>query len=79
MNCDYLKILNLIKAGEWESSHKAVQDCSDEMSCLIHAYLHRVEGDLENAEYWYRRTGEVPLSNSLEEELSRLYEMVGGT
>jgi hypothetical protein len=21
----------------------------------VHAYLHRVEGDLDNARYWYRR------------------------
>ncbi len=77
MSCDYLKILNLVRDGKWEESHKEVQPCSDELSCLIHAYLHRVEGDLNNAKYWYSRTGGEMPNNSLEEELSRLYVMAG--
>jgi hypothetical protein len=32
-----------------------VQTQDDAESCRIHAYLHRVEGDLSNAAYWYSR------------------------
>jgi hypothetical protein len=39
---------------------------------LIHAYLHRVEGDLSNAAYWYRQAGETMPDNELDEELARL-------
>jgi hypothetical protein len=45
------------------------------MSCLIHAYLHRVEGDLGNARYWYAEAGEKMPKNTLEEELKRLFSL----
>jgi len=32
-------------------------EIGDELSCLIHAYLHRLEGHFDNARYWYRRAG----------------------
>lgn len=71
---DHIKALDLSKAGKWDEAHRLVQGHSDSMSCLIHAYLHRVEGDLGNAKYWYRRAEESMPDNSLEEELSRLYQ-----
>jgi hypothetical protein len=55
MTCDYIKVLNLAKQGNWDEAHRLVQSFSDSWSCLIHAYLHRVEGDLSNARYWYGR------------------------
>jgi len=30
-------------------------DEDDQESAWVHAYLHRVEGDLGNAGYWYRQ------------------------
>lgn len=75
MNCDYIKALDLVRDGHWDESHKVVQPYSDELSCLIHAYLHRVEGDFENAKYWYQKIGIEMLTNSLEEELRRLYRL----
>lgn len=76
MACDYIKVLNLAKEGEWDKAHQLVQPYSDECSCLIHGYLHRVEGDLSNAKYWYNRAGTNMLDNTLEEELKRLYLLV---
>ena len=70
---DHTKALDLSKAGKWEEAHRLIQGRSDPMSCRIHAYLHRVEGDLSNAKYWYRRAAESMPDISLEEELSRLY------
>ena len=43
MECDYIKALNLVREGSWEESHKLVQQYSDKLSCIIYAYLHRVE------------------------------------
>ena len=43
--------------GNWDAAHKIVQDEDDANSAWVHAYLHRVEGDLGNAGYWYRRAG----------------------
>ena len=73
MSYDYLKVLDLAKDGNLREAHKIVQKYSDELSCLIHAYIHRAEGDLSNANYWYRRAGIKKPSISLEEELQTLY------
>jgi hypothetical protein len=62
----------LINAGDWDGAHNLVQDGNDKISCLLHAYLHRDEGDLGNAGYWYRRAGESFPDNTLTEELARL-------
>ena len=76
MECDHIRILDLTRDGSWDEAHKLVQQCSDELSCLIHAYLHRVEGNINNAKYWYGRIGVDMPNNSLEEELNRLYAMI---
>ncbi len=78
MGCDHLKALDLAKAGQWDTAHELVQPFYDRKSCLIHGYLHRVEGDTSNARYWYRKAGEAMPSNSLEEELARLFTIVKG-
>jgi hypothetical protein len=45
-------------SGKWKEAHDIVQqDEQDEVSCWIHAVLHRQEGDLPNAQYWYARCG----------------------
>lgn len=78
MECDHVKVLDLARDGNWNKAHKLIQPYSDEMSCLIHAYLHRVEGHTSNAEYckqWFRHVYADMPDNNLEEELNRLYKM----
>jgi hypothetical protein len=41
--------------GEWEAAHQIAQDDTSKEGAWVHAWLHRVEGDLANASYWYRR------------------------
>lgn len=66
----------LLGKGEWEQAHLIVQEHSDRLSSLLHAYVHRLEGDLWNASYWYQRGGETMPENTLEEELARLTQLV---
>ena len=40
---------------DWDKAHKLVMDEGGSDCAWVHAYLHRVEGDLDNARYWYRR------------------------
>jgi hypothetical protein len=54
--------------GEWDEAHKIVQDEASADSAWVHAYLHRVEGDLGNAGYWYGRAGKPAAAGSLETE-----------
>ncbi len=76
MAVDHLKALDYAKEGKWDEAHRLIQSFTDKTSCLIHAYLHRVEGDLSNARYWYNRANEQMPDNTLEEEFSRLYQLV---
>ena len=43
--------------GDWEAAHEIAQDLTTAWGSWMHAYLHRKEGDLWNAGYWYRRAG----------------------
>ena len=43
--------------GDWEKAHEVAQDVAGVDGAWVHAYLHRKEGDLGNASYWYRRAG----------------------
>lgn len=54
--------------GDWESAHRVAQDVDDDEGAWIHAYLHRKEGDLGNAAYWYRRAGRSVASGELDAE-----------
>ncbi len=75
MPCNHIKALDLARDGQWDASHQEVKPYSDELSCLIHAYLHRAAGDFENATHWYKRIGVDAPKNSLEGELLRLYRL----
>jgi hypothetical protein len=54
--------------NEWDTAHALVMNDESEDAAWVHAYLHRVEGDLSNAGYWYRRAGRTPQSAPLERE-----------
>ena len=57
---DLLRAIDLASAGEWEQSHAIAQeDEADPAAAWIHAVLHKIEGDLGNARYWYRRAGRM--------------------
>ncbi len=58
--------------GEWDRAHILVQDDESQDAAWVHAHLHRVEGDLDNAGYWYRRAGKSVTRTSLEEERAAL-------
>jgi hypothetical protein len=58
--------------GQWEKAHDQVDQLSGKSAARIHAYLHRKEGDLWNADYWYRKAGEPRPNASLEEEWEEL-------
>jgi len=54
--------------GDWDKAHKIVMDEESADAAWVHAYLHRVEGDLPNAGYWYRTAGQPVASGALEAE-----------
>jgi hypothetical protein len=60
--------------GDWNGAHEIAQSIETSDAAWVHAYLHRVEGDLSNARYWYRRAGEPEAVDSLDGEWRRLVE-----
>jgi hypothetical protein len=64
--------------GNWDEAHKIAQDLETTNAAWVHAYLHRVEGDLGNAGYWYRRAGKPVAAGSLETEWEQMVsELLG--
>lgn len=52
---DLIEAVTLAIAGDWEDAHVIAQRHEeDPMACWIHAVLHKIEGDEQNARYWYR-------------------------
>jgi hypothetical protein len=58
--------------GDWGRAHACAQDQDDAVGAAVHAYLHRKEGDAENARYWYARAGRAPAGDTLAAEWERL-------
>ena len=54
--------------GDWDRAHEATQGDADASVSWVHAYLHRKEGDLSNAGYWYSRAGKSVASGELDAE-----------
>lgn len=68
----YLQSLWHDGTGDWKTAHDLIDQLTDRRSAHIHAYLHRKEGDIWNADYWYKRAGKIRLDVPLEEEWEML-------
>ena len=63
-----LQALLLDASGDWENAHRIAQNALSRDGSWVHAYLHREEGDLANASFWYRSAGRPTPGISLDEE-----------
>lgn len=75
---DHLQALWYDRRGDWDAAHACVQDLPDRSAAHIHAYLHRKEGDIWNADYWYRRAGRQRPDVSLDEEWVQIVRVMLG-
>ncbi len=69
--------LDRVQLGDWDGAHQAVQDDPSPEAAWVHAHLHRIEGDLENAGYWYRRAGRPQATGDLEAERRDIQRALG--
>jgi hypothetical protein len=53
---------------DWAKAHQIVMAEDDADCAWVHAYLHRVEGDRDNARYWYRQARREPATGALATE-----------
>jgi hypothetical protein len=58
--------------GDWKRAHACAQEDRTPSGAIVHAYLHRVEGDHSNASGWYSRAGRPPAVVPLAEEWTAL-------
>ena len=64
---------------DWKRAHEIVQAERSKAAERVHAYLHRKEGDLANADYWYGRAGAERPRGALEKEWGALVsELLAG-
>jgi len=68
----HAKALWFAGKGDWGKAHDLVQDLNDKQAAHIHAFLHRQEGDLSNARYWYNKAETKMPFISLAEEWEAL-------
>jgi hypothetical protein len=77
---ELLKAIELASAGQWDEAHGIVQQHeSDRTAAWIHAVLHKIEGDLDNSRYWYRRAGKIECADHEPmAELEAIKAAIGG-
>ena len=80
MKDDLSKAIELALGGQWDAAHRIVQQYeADAIAAWIHAVLHKIEGDLDNSRYWYRRAGKMDcIEREPRAELRSIQELVGG-
>ena len=73
------KAVALAQKGDWQAAHLIAQDYeADAMASWIHAVVHRMEGDLSNAGYWYGRCSrDLREGVSTQEELAEIAKALG--
>lgn len=54
--------------GDWETAHELIQSVYTNEGAWVHAYLHRKEGNMDNASHWYEKAGKAISKKSFEEE-----------
>ncbi|MGD9896651.1 MAG: hypothetical protein AB7T14_06215 [Candidatus Methylacidiphilaceae bacterium] len=60
------------RTGDWDRAHRIVQAQEGAASAWVHAYLHRREGDISNARYWYARAAKPEAAVAPDQEWEAL-------
>jgi hypothetical protein len=72
------KALGHLDAGEWQAAHEIVQADKSTLAAWMHGIVHTIEGDLDNAQYWYRRAQrEFPGTGAVKQEIAAARQRLG--
>jgi hypothetical protein len=70
-----VRAVSHLEAGDWKAAHVLVQKDSSTLGCWAHGIVHLIEGDLANAQYWYRRARRpLPHGDTATAEIAALKE-----
>lgn len=65
------RALEHLAAGEWQPAHEIVQADKSVLAAWMHGIVHTLEGDLDNARYWYRKADrEFPGAGAVQQEIA---------
>ena len=82
MSASFTRVVDLLASGSWQDAHEIVQKEKSTMAAWLHGIVHILEGDLDNARYWYRKAErEFPGAEAVQSEISaarRAVETAGG-
>jgi len=74
-----VRAVELLAAGAWQQAHEIVQREESSLAAWLHGIVHLLEGDLDNARYWYRRVGRAfPGEDAVPEEIAAARRAVLG-
>ena len=65
------KAVEFLEGGDWQQAHAIVQAERSNLAAWLHGIVHTLEGDLDNARYWYRRAGrDFPGPDAVQQEIA---------
>jgi hypothetical protein len=65
------RALDFLAAGQWQRAHEIVQEEKSTLGSWLHGIVHTLEGDLDNARYWYRKAErEFPGPGAVPQEIA---------
>jgi hypothetical protein len=71
------RAVDLLAAGAWQQAHEIVQGQESVFAAWLHGIVHTLEGDLDNARYWYRKAERVfPGRDAVQEEIAAVRKMM---
>jgi hypothetical protein len=74
---DLVRALAHLQARDWQAAHQIVQQDESDLAGWLHGIVHTLEGDLDNARYWYRRVRRAfPGPEAIEAEIARARQAV---
>ena len=72
------RALQHLAAGEWQRAHEIVQGDPSVLAAWMHGIVHTLEGDLDNARYWYRKAKrEFPGPGAVQQEIAAAHLALG--
>ena len=70
--------IQAVETNDWNTAHEIVQKMESIEAYWLHGILHTIEGDVDNARYWYRRAGRpFPPNMNVADEIRAIKDKLG--
>ena len=74
------RAIEFLAASDWKAAHEIVQKDTSAQAAWLHGIVHTLEGDLDNARYWYRHAErEFPGADAVQQEIAAARAAVSGS